>query len=238
MPLHNAARTPLVDQVIDQLRDQIRSGEWPVGSRIPTEPDLVLQLGVGRNTLREAVRALAHLGLLESRQGAGTFVRARSELTSVVRRRLAEAELRDTMEVRRAFEVEAARLAALRRTEDDLRALRAALTARDHAWSAHDVDAFVETDARFHHAVTECAHNPVLTDLYAHFGTALRDTLHTCVGDTVRPEEYLDHAGLVEAIAGRDPRRAADEAARFMRFLDQPVGGGRIGGRDTGTAPS
>ncbi|MGA8117249.1 MAG: FadR/GntR family transcriptional regulator [Actinocatenispora sp.] len=223
MPLHSAARTPLVDQVIEQLRSQISSGEWPVGSRIPTEPDLVIQLGVGRNTLREAVRALAHLGLLESRQGAGTFVRASSELTGVVRRRLAQAEMRDTMEVRRAFEVEAARLAALRRTEADLAALRAALAARDDAWAAHDVDAFVETDARFHHTVTECSHNPVLADLYANFGTALRDALHTCVGDTVRPEEYLDHAGLVDAIARRDPQRAADEAASFLRFLDRQV---------------
>src|SRR5690242_18569716 len=105
MPLHSAARTPLVDQVIAQLREQISSGEWPVGSKIPTEPDLVAALGVGRNTLREAVRALAHLGLLESRQGAGTYVRADNELVGAVRRRLARAELRDATELRRGLEV-------------------------------------------------------------------------------------------------------------------------------------
>jgi DNA-binding FadR family transcriptional regulator len=219
MPLRSAARTPLVDQVIEQLRDQIASGEWPVGSRIPPEPDLVTQLGVGRNTLREAVRALAHLGLLESRQGAGTFVRADSELAGAVRRRLAHAELRDVMEVRRGFEVEAARLAARRRTDADLVALRAALAAREDAWAARDQAAFVEADARFHHTVAGCSHNRVLVDLYADFGGSLRDALHTCVGDAMGPEGYLDHAGLVAAIAAGDPDRAATEAAGFLRFL-------------------
>jgi len=216
MPLHNAARTPLVDQVIAQLRDQISSGEWPVGSRIPTEPDLAAALGVGRNTLREAVRALAHLGLLESRQGAGTYVRADSELAGAVRRRLATAELRDATEVRRGLEVEAARLAARRRTDTDLAALRAALAARDDAWARHDAELFVETDARFHHAVADCSHNPMLIELYADFGVPLRDVLHTCVGEQVRPDEYLSHTGLVEAIAERDETRAAAEAASYL----------------------
>jgi DNA-binding FadR family transcriptional regulator len=68
-PLASPQRTPLVDQVITQLRGQIASGEWPVGSKIPTEPELVEQLGVARNTVREAVRALAHAVLLDIRQG-------------------------------------------------------------------------------------------------------------------------------------------------------------------------
>lgn len=219
MPLRNAARTPLVDQVIDQLRAQIASGEWPVGSRIPPEPDLVGQLGVGRNTLREAVRALAHLGLLESRQGAGTFVRADSELAGAVGRRLAHAELRDVLEVRRGFEVEAARLAARRRTDADLTALRAALAAREDAWESRDLGTFVEADARFHHAVAACAHNRILLELYTDFGGSVRDALHTCVGAAMAPEGYLDHAGLVIAIANGDPDRAATEAASFLRFL-------------------
>ena len=69
MPLSAARRTGLVDQVIDQLRQSVTSGEWPVGLRIPNEAVLVDSLGVGRNTVREAVRALAHAGLLEVRQG-------------------------------------------------------------------------------------------------------------------------------------------------------------------------
>ena len=89
MPLSHPRRSALSDQVIAALRNQITSGEWPVGSRIPTEPELVEQLGVARNTVREAVRALAHNGLLDIRQGSGTYVVATSELAGVMHRRFA-----------------------------------------------------------------------------------------------------------------------------------------------------
>lgn len=87
MALGHPRRAGLSDQVIAELRNQITSGEWPVGSRIPTEPELVEQLGVARNTVREAVRALAHNGLLDIRQGSGTYVIATSELAGVMHRR-------------------------------------------------------------------------------------------------------------------------------------------------------
>src|SRR5919107_1276902 len=112
-----------VREVTERLSEKIRAGEWPVGGRIPTEPQLVEALGVGRNTVREAVRALVHAGVLECRQGSGTYVVSTDELSGAVTRRLADAEFAEAVEVRRAFEVEAARLAALRRTDSDLAAL-------------------------------------------------------------------------------------------------------------------
>ena len=78
------SRPTLVRQVIDQLREQVASGAWPVGGRIPTEPQLVEALGVGRNTVREAVRALVHAGVLECRQGSGTYVISDDEMTGAV----------------------------------------------------------------------------------------------------------------------------------------------------------
>src|SRR5438445_2767270 len=111
----------LCDEVVAQFEALIASGEWPVGEKIPAEPELVAALGVGRNTVREAVRALAHSGVLEARQGDGTYVRAPSELPAVMRRRVAAAELRSVIEVRRAYETEAARLAATRRTSEDMK---------------------------------------------------------------------------------------------------------------------
>ncbi|EPJ37730.1 putative Exu regulon transcriptional regulator [Streptomyces afghaniensis 772] len=92
MPLSHPRRSALSEQVIAALRAQITSGEWPVGSRIPTEPELVEQLGVARNTVREAVRALSHNGLLDIRQGSGTYVVATSELAGVMQRRFAGAD--------------------------------------------------------------------------------------------------------------------------------------------------
>src|SRR5919108_1170066 len=77
----------LCDEVMAQMEALIAGGEWPVGSKIPPEPELVAALGVGRNTVREAVRALERAGLLEPRRGDGTYVRATSDLGAALMRR-------------------------------------------------------------------------------------------------------------------------------------------------------
>jgi DNA-binding FadR family transcriptional regulator len=205
-----------VRQTIEQLRSRILGGEWPVGGRIPTEPQLVAALGVGRNTVREAVRALVHAGVLEPRQGSGTYVVSTDELAPVVARRLTDDRMTEVVEVRRAFEVEAARLAALRRTPGDLAALDAALAAREAAWHAGRVAEFVEADAALHTAVVAAAHNAMLAELYASVGAALRSTITQAMGDALEPERYVDHSRLVAAIRDGDPALAAREAGAFL----------------------
>lgn len=219
MPLRSTERTALVPQVIEQLQAQITSGEWAVGMRIPPEPDLAAQLGVGRNTLREAVLALVHAGLLERRQGSGTFVVGSRELASAVARRVAEAQLAEVLEVRRAFEVEAARSAARRRTEEDLADLDTALAAREAAWADGKVEGFVAADVELHQRIVAAAHNRILAELYQDFSAALRTSITTAIGDDLTPDRYVDHSRLVEAIRGGDPEQAALEAAAF---LEQP----------------
>ncbi|MFI0778475.1 FadR/GntR family transcriptional regulator [Streptomyces sp. NPDC021212] len=213
MPLTSPQRSALADQVIAQLRAQITSGEWQVGSRIPTEPELVEQLGVARNTVREAVRALAHNGLLDIRQGSGTYVLATSELAGVMHRRFASAEPRHVAELRSALETKAAQLAAERRTEQDVKQLDAQLDRRERAWESGDAEAFVEADATLHMAIVAAAHNDVLAALYADLGSVVRDFLRADVADGLSPEAYVDHARLVEAIRQRDGERAAAEAS-------------------------
>ncbi|MEV0396677.1 FadR/GntR family transcriptional regulator [Polymorphospora rubra] len=219
------ARQTLVRQVIDQLNEQVTSGAWPLGSKIPTEPQLVASLGVGRNTVREAVRALVHAGVLECRQGSGTYVTSTDELSGVVARRLAPTEAPEVVratraveavEVRRAFEVEAARLAALRRTPEDLAALDAALAAREAAWESGRLAVFVAADAELHTTIVAAAHNSMLADLYASFGTAMRATLTEAIGPELHPDRYVDHSALVEAIRAGDTERATREAGAFL----------------------
>src|SRR3982751_587634 len=118
-PMRTARRAGLIEQVIEQLRAQITSAPWAVGERIPTETELSQLTATSRNTVREAVQSLVHAGLLERRQGSGTYVLASSELAGAVSRRVALASNRDVLEVRRALEVGAARLAAARRTDED-----------------------------------------------------------------------------------------------------------------------
>lgn len=218
MALSSPRRSALADQVIAQLRNQITSGEWPVGSRIPTEPELVEQLGVARNTVREAVRALAHNGLLDIRQGSGTYVVATSELAGVMHRRFADADPRHVAELRSTLESSAARLAAERRTERDLAQLDGLLARREEAWESGDAEAFVAADSTLHLAIVAASHNDVLTELYADLGDLLRDWLRDDVGRELRPENHMDHARLVDAIRAGDAEAAAAEAAGHAFF--------------------
>ncbi|BBF99090.1 MULTISPECIES: FadR/GntR family transcriptional regulator [Pseudonocardia] len=231
MPLVTARRGSLVDQVITQLRNAISSGQWPVGHRIPAEAELTAQLEVGRNTVREAVRALAHGGLLEVRQGDGTYVRATSELSGALRT-LCGPELREVLEVRRTIEVEAARLAAARHTDEDLALLRRSLTDRDVAVEAvaaatrrgeepgtAELERAARADTDFHLAVVRCSGNSLLVELYRGVVEAVAGSVVTTMPATVGTEDDVSHTGIVEAIEAGDVERAAREAGDFLQRL-------------------
>ncbi|MFZ3496670.1 FadR/GntR family transcriptional regulator [Streptomyces sp. 5.8] len=230
MPLTSPRRSALVDQVIAQLRNQITTGEWPVGSRIPTEPELVELLGVARNTVREAVRALAHNGLLDIRQGSGTYVIATSELAGVMHRRFAGADPRHIAELRSTLESSAARLAAERRTARDLVQLDALLARREEAWSGGDAEPFIAADVALHMAVVAASHNEVLIELYADLGDLVADWLRTDVGTELDPAAHLDHGRLIEAIRRGDGDAAASEAAGYPFVCLAEEGRGRPAG--------
>ncbi|GAA2375263.1 FadR/GntR family transcriptional regulator [Nonomuraea africana] len=220
MSLRTAQRASLVDQVIDQLKEQITSGSWQMHGKIPTETVLAEQLGVGRNTVREAVRALTHAGLLECRQGDGTYVRATSELSGAMLRRLRQAEQLEILEVRRALEVESARLAATRRTDDDIMLIEARLAERDRAWEAGDPEAFVESDLAFHMAVVHATHNLVLIDLYEDFSAALRASI-TAAGTSMDAlnSSYIPHDAIARAIAAGDAAAAERAGHACMEHI-------------------
>ncbi|MGH3639804.1 MAG: FadR/GntR family transcriptional regulator [Mycobacterium sp.] len=218
MPLTTTHRTGLVDQVIAQLRGSINDAEWRIGDRLPNEAVLVECLGVGRNTLREAVRALAHAGILEVRQGDGTYVRATTEVSGALRR-LCGSELREILQVRRALEVEGARLAAANCTADELADLHTLLATSHECRGIGPVE-FARVDADFHLAVMRCAHNAILIELYRGF-------LETFAASVAATAETLDgtanHIGLVERIAAGDEERAAYEAANLIDHMLRTV---------------
>ena len=218
MPLVATHRGGLVDQVIEQLRAAVLAGEWPVGQRIPTEQELAATLGVGRNTVREAVRAMSHSGLLEVRQGDGTYVRATSEVSGAIRR-LCGSELREALQVRRMLEVEGARLAATARTEADLARLRDLHDQRDTAQRESRFDDFVRADTEFHLTVVACGHNALLTELYRGLTEVVTASVAATAHEDLGPAERIEHRGILNAIADRDPARAATEAAEFLDQL-------------------
>ena len=217
MPLTTTRRTGLVDQVIEQMRQAISSGDWAVDQRIPAEPELVTALGVGRNTVREAVRALSHAGLLEVRQGDGTFVRATSEISGALRR-MCGSELREVLQVRKALEVAGARLAATQRTDDELVELTALLTERNTAVAGQQWETAVDADTRFHQGVMRCSHNTLLTELYQGLTEVVRASVAATSVQT-EPGWTIEHDGLLAAIAAGDPERATREAGEYLDEL-------------------
>ncbi|MBB5784219.1 FadR/GntR family transcriptional regulator [Nonomuraea jabiensis] len=216
MPLGSLRPSPLVEQATQHLREQITQGEWPVGTRLPGENALAKTLGVGRSTVREALRALAGAGLVQARQGSGVFVIA-TEIATVISEdwpaRLRRAAITDVYEVRMMVETQAARMAAQRRTEEDVAALEEALAARERA-AAQDDAAFVDADIALHAAVVAAAGNPVLTDLFAEFAPALREGLIGLVEvlglrSHDRNPGHDTHADLVAAVRDGDGDAAA-----------------------------
>jgi DNA-binding FadR family transcriptional regulator len=216
-------RTNLIDQAVGRLRQQITSGAWAVGVRIPPEPELTELIGVGRNTVREAVQSLVHAGMLERRQGSGTYVISDSELGTAMGREIAGAHQRDVLEVRRSLEVEIARLAAKRRTDEHVVQLRTLRDRRAAANASGDLDAMVETDLELHRTIANAAGNPVLFALYENLQDAITANIRFNFEHLVADDD--SHDNLVEAIARGDAAAAMVEIDDYLSEIigDEPV---------------
>lgn len=211
-------RTSLVEAVTGEIRDRIVQKVWPVGTRIPPESALSETLGVSRASVREGVRALVHAGLLEPRQGDGTFVISDDDSAVALRRRLERAELTHVTQVRQGLDVVAARQAAKHRTDAQLAAMDKALARRRAALAAREPEPFAAADADFHILVAEASANPVLADIYRSLSAALRAELRhsACVDDGVTPAPTDPHTTLAEAIRAQDPIAAVDAAVDLL----------------------
>lgn len=212
-------RQRLVEQVIEYLRQQLRAQAYPVGSRLPPEPQLMAQLGVGRSTVREAIRALAHEGLLEVRQGDGTYVRA-AAVAEPLAARLRQAKVNEVHEVRRALELEVVALAAERRTDDDLAAIRQWLAARSAALANGDTATALHADIELHCAIAHATHNPILSDLYRMFATTLRDALGVLWDAAAPASDDRSHVDLVAAIEAGDAAMAVAVTRQILARHD------------------
>ncbi|MFB8228149.1 FadR/GntR family transcriptional regulator [Cellulosimicrobium sp. NPDC055967] len=208
-------RVGLIDQAAARFRDEVVSGRWPVGERIPTEAALVAEFGIGRNTVREALQSLVHAGLLRREQGRGTFVISRSELTGTLERQLAGGTRRHYLELRLALDSTAASLAAASRTDADVVLLRELRDRREAAWSTDDPDARASADLDLHRAIVEATHNPLYVTLYS----SMLDVFAVHMRDEENEDEdaaHRHHHELVEAIVDADADAAAGAVAAIM----------------------
>ncbi len=208
----------VVQRVENALRDDLAYGRWRPGERLPSEAALARDLGVGRSSLREAIQLLSRDGLLVVRQGAGTYAAdmpPRPDVAGLTRNHHAgtpqlvrRARIVEVYQVRRALEVEAARLAAENARPEDVRALKQFLDRRQRTVGG-DTAAFVEADTEFHRCVVAITRNSLLLELFDQFREPLAHALAALVDQEPLPDTADEHAALFDAISAGDPAAAA-----------------------------
>lgn len=194
----------LADQVVARIRTMIADGTYRLGERLPAEPELCDVFGVGRSTIREAMRVLANRGLVSVRQGDGTFVAALAPKESF-EERLERAALDEIYEARLLFELPLAELAAERRDRHDVASMRSSLRKRDKAIKAGDARAYIEHDFAFHLAVAKATKNKALFAMYESFVAVVQPLFAAATtADYLQTETDSLHAELCEAIGSGD----------------------------------
>ncbi|WP_433528174.1 FadR/GntR family transcriptional regulator [Micromonospora sp. CA-263727] len=215
----------VTDEAIDKIKQMIVAGELRPGDRLPREPDLAERLGLSRNSLREAVRALALIRVLDVRQGDGTYVTSLDPallldaLSFVVDFHRDDTVL-DFLEVRRILEPAATALAAQRASDEDVAALREVL---DGLGDSPTIEELVANDLEFHRLIAACAGNNVLSSLLDSLsGPTTRARIWrglTQEGAVDRTREQ--HAAILDAIAARQPELARSWATVHVAGVEE-----------------
>lgn len=208
-------------QAVEELGRRIIRGDYPPGSVV--DPiKFETELGVSKTVVREAMRVLASKGLLESKQKRGTTIRPRADWnlldSDLLRWQGSSAPtddfLEDLAEVRAIVEPAGARLAATRRTESDLVAIRLALDAM--AAAGTDADAMVEADLAFHRALLDAAHNELLSRMEVVIEAGLRIRDRIVHGAQHFSDSVPVHRELLRAIEAGDPDAAVSAVESLL----------------------
>ena len=216
-------REGVAQAVVNRILDLVRIGNLRAGDRLPSERELIDILDISRPTLREALRALSMLGVIESRHGGGAFVtdlEARTLLAPLdFFLSLSEANLADAFESRRIVEAEIVRMAAAKATAADLDDLHAMIAA--HEKVADDPVGFRILDSRFHLKLSEAGGNVVLERIaYGLYNMGLDIRRRATQDRAVISQSTADHKRIVAAIAARDPDKAAAEMGVHLDHIE------------------
>jgi len=239
-PVAQAARTSVTDEAIGRIREMIVSGALHPGDRLPPEAELATSLGLSRTSLREAVRALSFLNVLDTRQGDGTFVSnlgpglLLDALALAVDLQRGEALL-DILRVRRILEPAATALAATRITPAQVAELRAMIP----DGPARDVEHLVDTDLGFHRAIARAGGNSVLVSLLDGLaGPTVRLRVWRGLSEAGSTDRTLfEHTAIIDALAAGDTELAHAAATVHIAGVQEWMAGALAasGGKQPGS---
>ncbi len=216
------------EEIIHELKSLIDSGKITPGSKLPPERELAGRLNVSRPSLREALRALSLLGIVENRHGSGTYLNSSPDRWPLepfsILLSLSKGALLEIFEARKSLEGTVAALAATRRNDDDLQAMEEALVKMRH--NVRNYTTYTKYEMKFHKTIVEAAGNRVIRDLMEKIYRLLIDTRKRVYRYASETLSYLDedlrnHEGILEHIKSGDEQMAMKAMTDHLLLFEQ-----------------
>jgi len=202
-------RKSLSEEVASNLQEKILKGTYKVNQKLPVEAALMHTYGVGRSTIREAVKILVNSGFLRVQQGIGTFVEENSGINEPLSQRLKRADPQNITDVRQILEMKIAEKAAINRTGNDISKLEHFLSKRNKAADKNELEASIEAHISFYTILADASKNDVLAALYKQLLLHLKNEMLDNVKDTTIFKEKRDHyQNLLDGVLRQDARKA------------------------------
>ncbi|WP_199121031.1 FadR/GntR family transcriptional regulator [Pedobacter sp. ASV28] len=201
-------RKSLAQEVADALKIKIGDGTYQLNEKLPTEPDLMKQYGVGRSTIREAIKLLGNSGYVTVQQGIGTFVTS-IKGSAELDHKIEKANFTDLHEIRQLLEIKIVELAALHRTEEDLIKISKALNDRNLFAKNGETGPCIHADIAFHVAIADSCKNSLLAELYKTTSVHITKFFIDQYSDTSTfIDTQLLHEKLFQHIKNQNPKKA------------------------------
>lgn len=211
----NIIKNSLPKQVSQAIEELILNDTYKIGDKIPTEPELMEMFKVSRNSVREAIQSLIQAGLLEAKQGKGTFVIAKKRLEVELINSLIKVDSKDISEVRNFLEENIVVLAIKHGTEEDLDRIEFSLKNRNN--NLDEVKENTEADINFHMSIAQATHNVLLIDLYQY----ISKYFVTYIASKIEKKESVEeidklHKELFLSIKNRDEISAKEIVKKII----------------------
>jgi len=209
----------LADEIAEKLKEQIADGKYQINDKLPTEPELMAEFGVGRSSIREATKSLVQSGLLRIQQGAGTFVERTTVNPEPMEARIKRARSQDLDEVRQLFELKIAEKAAINRSQKDIFNMKSYLEIRKRTADAGLLEECIDADVKFHIAIAKASKNEILSDLYKTAAVHLKNWFTEIHPDT---RSFIEtqhlHERLLKNILDCDSKQAWNTVVEIHQY--------------------
>lgn len=220
--------TKVYEQVADQIQDMIVNGTLQGGDKLPSERQLAEELQVSRTSIREALRALQIMGLIEVRQGEGSYINQNFEQCLFqplsIMFMLQKSKPEEIIELRKTIEVETAYLAAKRADDEEIEKLRGIIEQLKVLKDLNDENASVVVDKEFHYCIAKASKNQLLVNVLNVISDLMDKFIKEARGMILideRNKEVLihQHEAIFKGLESRDPEAAADAMRTHIKFI-------------------